>query len=64
MKQLSSYMVLGVGGGDRITYTYDEIDDETGEPISQNNKGNFYAIDPELKVHVDAIKEYIIEHKF
>ena len=28
MKQLSSFMILNVDGGDRVTYTYNEIDDE------------------------------------
>ena len=34
MKQLSSFMVLNIDGGDRVTYTYNEINDSTGEPIS------------------------------
>ena len=63
MKQLSSFMALNVGGGDRITYTFDEIDDETGEPISQNNRGSFYVVDSTLKSHIEAIREYIRENK-
>lgn len=56
-------MALNVGGGDRITYTFDEIDDETGEPISQNNRGSFYVVDSTLKSHIEAIREYIRENK-
>lgn len=63
MKQLSSFMVLNIDGGDRVSYTYNEIDDNTGEPISRNNKGNFYVVDDELKVHIDAIRNFVKDNK-
>ena len=63
MKQLSSFMVLNIGGGDRVTYTYDEINDSTGEPISRNNKGNFYVINDELREHIKAIRDFIKDNK-
>lgn len=63
MKQLSSFMVLNIGGGDRVTYTYDNIDDNTGEPISRNNKGNFYVVDDELREHIKAIRDFIKNNK-
>lgn len=63
MKQLSSFMVLNIDGGDRISYTYDVINDETGELESQNNKGNFFAVQPELKEHINAIRNYIRSNK-
>lgn len=63
MKQLSSYMALNVNGGDRISYTYDEVDPETGELISTNNKASFFAVDPDLRTHVEAIRDWIRTHK-
>jgi len=63
MKQLSSFMALNVNGGDRISYTYDEIDSETGEQISTNNKQSFYVVDETLRGHIDAIRDYIRENK-
>lgn len=63
MKQLSSLMVLNVNGGDRVTYTFDEINDETGEPISQNNKKSFYVVDETLRTNINAIREYIRDNK-
>lgn len=63
MKQLSSFMVLNIDGGDRVSYTFNEIDDNTGEPLSQNNKGNFWIVDKELKEHIDAIRNYIKDNK-
>lgn len=63
MKILSSFLTLNMNGGDRISYTYDEIDEHTEEVISQNNKGSFYALDPTLKAHINAIREYIQTNK-
>jgi hypothetical protein len=63
IKQLASFAVLNVNGGDRITYTYDEIDADTGDMISSNNKGNFFAVDPALKKDINAIRTYISENK-
>ncbi len=63
IKQLASFAVLSVNGGDRISYTYDEIDAETGDVISANNKGNFYATDSGIKSKITGIRSYIQEHK-
>lgn len=63
MKQLSSFMILNVDGGDRISYTYNEINEETGEPLSTNNKKNFYVVDQELSTHINAIRDYIRTNK-
>ena len=63
MNQLSSFMVLNVNGGDRVSFTYDEIDDNTGEPISQNNKKNFYVVNSDLASHINAIRAFIRENK-
>lgn len=63
MKQLSSFLALSVNGGDRISYTYDEVDPETGDLISTNNKESFFAVDPQLRTHVEAVRDYIREHR-
>jgi len=63
MKLLSSFMVLNVNGGDRVSYTYDEIDDQTGEPISQNNKRSFFVVDQALRGQIDSIRDYIRQNK-
>lgn len=63
MKQLSSFMALSINGGDRITFTYDEINEETGEAVSQNNKGSFYVLDKTLLNHLNAVRNYIRENK-
>ena len=63
MKQLSSFMVLNVNGGDRVSYTYDEIDDETGDVISANNKESFFVVDGSLRASIEEVRDYIREHK-
>ena len=63
MKQLSSFMVLAVNGGDRISYTYDEIDPETGNLVSGKNKESFFVVDEALRRHVEAIRKHIRDNK-
>lgn len=63
IKQLASFAVLNVNGGERVSFTYDEIDAETGDMISSNNKGNFFAVDENLKKDIEDIRAYIQEHK-
>lgn len=63
VKQLSSFMVLAVNGGDRVSYTYDEIDPDTGDLISGNNKASFFVVDEGLRAHIEAVRDYIREHK-
>lgn len=63
IKQLASFAVLNVNGGERVSFTYDEIDAETGDMISSNNKGNFFAVDENLKKDIEDIRAYIQGHK-
>lgn len=63
MRQLSSFMVLNIDGGDRVSFTYNEVNADTGELISQNNKKNFIAIDRELLEHINAIRDFIRTNK-
>lgn len=63
MKVLTSFLKVKSVEGDRITYTYSEIDPETGRVISNNNRGNFVILDNALKNHVDAIEQWITENK-
>ena len=63
IKQLASFAVINVNGGQRVTFTYDEIDPDTGDVISQNNKGNFYAVEQTLLQSIESIRSYIQEHK-
>ena len=63
MKQLSSFMALSVNGGDRVSYTYDELDDETGEVISANNKASFYVVDNTLRASINSVRDWLRDHK-
>lgn len=58
MKKITSFTHLVTGEGDRIAYTYSEISD-TGELVSQNNKGNFIIVDQSVKNAVELVNQYI-----
>lgn len=62
MKALTSFTKLTTGEGIRIAYTYSVINDDTGEVISQNNKGSFIALDQSLRAHLNAVDSFISEH--
>ena len=63
MKQLSSFMALNVNGGDRISFTYDTIDENTGNMIDANTKESFFVVDDDLRAHIEAVRNYIRTHK-
>lgn len=63
IKQLSSFMALNVNGGDRISYTYDTIDADTGDVIETNTKESFFVTDSGLRASVEAVRDYIREHR-
>lgn len=63
MKQLSSFMVLNVNGGDRMSYTYDEVDPDTGDLVSTNNKESFFVVDESLRASVNEIRDHIRERR-
>lgn len=63
MKQLSGFMVLKMDGGTRVSYTYTEINSETGEEISANNKESFHVVDGEMKQYTEGAWNYIQKNK-
>ena len=54
MKQISGFSVIGINNGMRLTYTFDEIN-ENGELISQNNRKSFYILDEDTKKAAESI---------
>jgi len=63
MKVLTSFLKVKSVEGDRITYTYSEIDETTGKVVSNNNRSNFVILDKTLSEHVNAIEQWITENK-
>lgn len=60
MKFLTSFMDIKGSTADRISYTYDEIDDN-GDLVSRNNKKSFYAMNNDLKAALEVVKNHISE---
>lgn len=58
MKKVTSFTHLITGEGDRIAFTYSEMD-EYGTITSQNNRKSFVITDMEIAGHATAIRDYI-----
>ena len=58
-KVLTSFMNLSTGEGSRIAFTYSEVDEKTGNIISQNNKGNFLVMNTEVQGHWMQLKNIL-----
>ena len=52
MKKLSAVAIVTTAEGERVSYTYAELDGD-GNITSQNNRASFVALDEDL---LDAIK--------
>ena len=63
IKQLASFAVLNVNGGNRVSYTYDEIDSSTGDMVSSNNKASFFCVDDELATYIENVRQHIRDNK-
>lgn len=58
MKILRAFQVINKDGVRTVSSTYNEADAD-GNITRPNVKDSFYAVNPELKTHIDAIEEYI-----
>lgn len=59
-KILTAFVSMNSPEGERITYTYSEVD-EKGSTISQNNKGSFILFDQSIQKKINDIKSYLNE---
>lgn len=61
MKILTGFAVINDRNGERVTYTYDKID-EKGNVIDSNIKESYIAIDGETSDKISQLKN-IIENR-
>ena len=63
MKKLTSVTMHTTSEGQRLSYTYSVIDEDTGAIISDNNRESMIVLDipknAEVLGHIDAIKAYL-----
>lgn len=59
MKVLTSFSVIKMSEGLRISYTYTEIDSETGITINNNVQESRFVVQEELKTNSNNIMTYI-----
>ena len=58
-KKLTSFTKFATAEGVRLAYTFSEINDTTGEVISQGNKGSRIVVDTALTGHLEAVEDFI-----
>lgn len=58
MKIVTSATVFRDALGMRLSYTFSEVDEETGKIISDNNRANRMITDSEATANADAILAY------
>ena len=60
MKKLSGVAVVTTAEGERVSYTYMELDDN-GNITSQNNRGSFVALDEDFRAAITTLKNAVTE---
>ena len=58
MIQIKNFSVMNVGELDRVSVTFEKIDDR-GFPEGKNNKMTFYAMDQTLVGNITSIMDYL-----
>ena len=61
MKIVTSATVFKDGLGMRLSYTYSEVDEETGKIISDNNRGNRLITETGISKSAEAVLAYAQE---
>lgn len=63
MKKITSITMHTTSEGQRLSYTYSEVDENTGAVISSNNRESLVVLDIPANAaalkHIDAVKEYV-----
>ncbi len=58
MKKLSGVAIVTTAEGERVSYTYTELDSD-GNITSQNNRASFVALDDELLDAISTLKSAV-----
>lgn len=62
MKILRAFQTIKRDGIYSVSSTYNEVDSE-GNITKVNAKDSFMAVDVTLQGHIEAIEQYIMEHR-
>lgn len=58
MKKLSGVAIVTTAEGERVSYTYTELDSD-GNITSQNNRASFVALDEDLLAAIATLKNSV-----
>lgn len=62
MKIVTGIAVLTTAEGERLTYTYSEVDDSTGKIIQSNIKNSFVVLEQETKNLIDELRSKVADN--
>ena len=62
MKTITGIAMLTTAEGQRVTYTYSEIDETTGQILQSNIKNSYVVLDPETQTIIDNLKTKVSGH--
>lgn len=62
MKVLRAFQVINRDGEFSVGITYHEVN-EKGDIVTADQKESFFAVDTELKAHIEAIENYIRQNR-
>lgn len=62
MKIITGMAVLTTAEGNRISYTYSEVDEVSGTIIQSNVKKSFVVLDVETEAIISSLKEKVDTH--
>ena len=60
MKKLTAIATVTTAEGERVSYTYTELD-ESGNVVSQNNRSSFIALDSTTLEAIETLKNAVTE---
>jgi hypothetical protein len=62
MKKVTGIAVLTTAEGQKVTYTFSEIDESTGTITQSNIKRSFVVLDAETETIINNLKSKVEEH--
>lgn len=60
MYRITSFTSHQTAEGERLSFTYSEINEETGQLVKSNQRENFILLDPEMLSKVEDIRDFVL----
>lgn len=60
MYRITSFTSHKTAEGERISFTYSEINEETGQLVKSNQRENLILLNPEMLSKVEEIRDFVL----